>query len=224
MIAKTVGEGRCRAIYCHFDGYPEGTGKTLLDHYASPEKVDVLIGLGDISCLKEEVEADGEDKEHCMLAYARDYGEKLYPAREMTLEEFVRGDTGASYFYLFQNGRWLYSCKGEGLHFRDLREALHAVCAPEQEHEAAERKFGNYFVSTTPDCGIVREDVHGKQVICNGYYCQVYADPDYEHQVDDFCLAVGYEIPDDSEEALERGIRIRLGLEQADDEGLDMKL
>ena len=98
MIAKTVGEGRCRAIYCHFDGYPEGTGKTLLDHYASPEKVDALIGLGDISCLKEEVEADGEDKEHCTLAYARDYGEKLYPAREMTLEEFVRGGYGRKLF------------------------------------------------------------------------------------------------------------------------------
>lgn len=164
LIAKAVGEGRCRAIY-YFDGYPEGTGKTLLDHYASPEKVDALIGLGDISCLKEEVEADGEDKEHCTLAYARDYGEVLRPAREMTLEEFVSGDMGASYFYLFQNGRWLYSRKGEGLHFRDLREALHAVCVPEQEHEAAERKFGNYFVSTTPDCGIVREDAHHPHLI-----------------------------------------------------------
>lgn len=67
-------------------------------------------------------------------------------------------------------------------------------------------KVGRYYVSWTDDEGIEREDEQGNTVVCSGYYCQVYDDPEYENEVDNFCLAIGYEIPDDTEEALERGI------------------
>jgi hypothetical protein len=39
------------AIYCHWDGYPEGVGVTLRDHYTTDNKVQELITLGDISSL-----------------------------------------------------------------------------------------------------------------------------------------------------------------------------
>lgn len=39
------------SIYCHFDGYPEGVGQTLIDHWTDPKKVNRLIALGDLSSL-----------------------------------------------------------------------------------------------------------------------------------------------------------------------------
>ena len=39
------------AIYCHWDGYPEGVGVTLRDHYTTDTSVQELMALGDISSL-----------------------------------------------------------------------------------------------------------------------------------------------------------------------------
>lgn len=38
--------------YCHFDGYLNGVGATLLENYNNPEIVDSLINLGVFSELK----------------------------------------------------------------------------------------------------------------------------------------------------------------------------
>jgi hypothetical protein len=43
------------SIYCHFDGYPEGVGQMLLDHWTDPERVEQLITLGDMSSLGSEI-------------------------------------------------------------------------------------------------------------------------------------------------------------------------
>ena len=75
-------------------------------------------------------------------------------------------------------------------------------------------KVGKYYVSACNDSGIERVDAQGDAVRCKGYYCQVYSDPAYKNQVDDFCLAVGYEIPDDSEESLKKGVFEYLGVKQ----------
>lgn len=65
-----------------------------------------------------------------------------------------------------------------------------------------------YWVSCCSDSGIERENPQtGKTELCEGYFCQVYEDGDYQNDVDSFCLAVGYEIPDLSDASLERGIR-----------------
>ncbi len=48
-------DGTYRGIYCHFDGYPEGVGQTLHEHYKSYNKVSALIELGDISSLDKEI-------------------------------------------------------------------------------------------------------------------------------------------------------------------------
>ena len=57
-----------------------------------------------------------------------------------------------------------------------------------------------YYVSSCRVTGIAREDENGNAQICEGYFCQVYADEELTNEVDNFCLAVGYEIPDASEE------------------------
>jgi hypothetical protein len=42
-------------IYCHWDGYPEGVGVTLRDHYTTDAKVKFLLDNGDISSLRDTV-------------------------------------------------------------------------------------------------------------------------------------------------------------------------
>ena len=40
------------SVYCHWDGYPEGNGKTLVEHYQNREDVQELIDGGGISSLR----------------------------------------------------------------------------------------------------------------------------------------------------------------------------
>lgn len=63
------------------------------------------------------------------------------------------------------------------------------------------------YISTCTDNGIERVDENGNKVICNGYYCQVYMDENLEEQIDDFCLAVGFELKDDTDKELARVLR-----------------
>lgn len=76
-------------------------------------------------------------------------------------------------------------------------------------------RFGKYYVDAISDYGIERTDQNGNGVICSGFYCRVFNDPEYKNQVDDFCLAVGYEIEDETQKSLENGIRVYLGIESA---------
>ena len=56
------------SIYCHFDGYPEGVGQTLLDHWTTLAKVNRLIKLGDLSSLGSEI-----GKKHDFDTHLPDY-------------------------------------------------------------------------------------------------------------------------------------------------------
>jgi hypothetical protein len=76
-------------IYCHFDGYPDGVGQTLLDHYTDFRKIKELIALGDLSILGSEIgERHSFDGHHnnevastWCLAYGRDRNEAEARAR-----------------------------------------------------------------------------------------------------------------------------------------------
>lgn len=74
-------DGKWSRIYCHWDGYPEGVGKTLFDNYANPAKAERLVALGDISSLGAKVtrpkgHSFDTPKEGYTVAYGRDRGEK----------------------------------------------------------------------------------------------------------------------------------------------------
>lgn len=107
--------GEVRSIYCHWDGYPEGVGATLQEHYVDPEKVEALIALGDISVLQPLVEPDVPGVEHsfanpapCVtIAYHRDRGEEFRAPRiDASVESFSRSDI-EEYGYVFtQQGEW----------------------------------------------------------------------------------------------------------------------
>lgn len=81
LIARQNDDGTVTAIYCHYDGYPEGVGRTLYTYWTDPAKVDALMDLGNLSVLGAEIgerhdfhEHHDEHREWC-LAYGRDRGE-----------------------------------------------------------------------------------------------------------------------------------------------------
>ena len=65
-----------------------------------------------------------------------------------------------------------------------------------------------FYITTCEDNGVERfNEKTGETEICEGFYCQVYADKDCDYEVDNFCLGVGYEIANTSEEEVERACR-----------------
>lgn len=47
--------------------------------------------------------------------------------------------------------------------------------------------------------------------ICEGDFCQVYNDPEFNDEIDNFCLNVGFEIDDISDSSMVAGIVAYLG-------------
>ena len=101
IVTERTKNGVGRTIYTHWDSYPSNNGRILLEHYKDAEKINSLIGLGDISVLAENVRPGKEgirrkmnekyeydliptkeplsfDEPHqgVVIAYGRDRGEK----------------------------------------------------------------------------------------------------------------------------------------------------
>jgi len=104
FIATLQRDGSVNGVYCHHDGYPEGVGATLKEHYRSAKKVGSLLALGDLSTL-------GSDTgPGYTTAYHRDRGEPLDPNMTYgSVSEAIncaRDDLGAEYVYIFNGDGW----------------------------------------------------------------------------------------------------------------------
>ena len=149
MIAKEIGENKYRTIYCHNDGYLSHNGKVLSEHYNTPEKVDELLELGDISLLGGSLlpgePGKAETEENATIAYARDVGEKKTEARVLSSEELLRGNYMQEYVYVYtKEGRWIYCrCGTEKDEFRDVETDLERLGLREtvQSNENMETDF-----------------------------------------------------------------------------------
>ena len=116
-IAIENQDGTVQSIYCHWDGYVSGVGKTLFNHY-DREKLKSLIELGDISVLKESPTNT--------IAYCRDRGEDLnFTPFPNVPDLFDYGfESGVEYIYcLAKNGIWLVNKLGSN-HVAILKEEL----------------------------------------------------------------------------------------------------
>ena len=110
-----------RGIYCHFDGYPSGVGKILLEQYADPKKVFALINLGNLSSLgkkiapaKSTIHTFDSPQENVTVAYDRDLGEdEQEPIVGTTIEEVESQIGHDGYVYVFENNKW--TCNGDPL-------------------------------------------------------------------------------------------------------------
>ena len=129
MIGKLEADGTVTAIYCHWDGYAEGVGHTLMKHYRDVAKIDALMALGDLSSLGAEIgethpfsrydafmsdaiseETYNELYGNMCLSYARDRGEletrsKTYANIDVYAENALR-DFGGEFLYLYEDGFW----------------------------------------------------------------------------------------------------------------------
>lgn len=107
IIGKTDEDGirSVRYIYCHFDGYPDGVGSTLKNHYTDIDKIEELIEGGDISSLEETLEDT--------VFYRRDRGETgtdyelsyIKARAELDVKQFKHNE----YLYLYdtEEAEWL---------------------------------------------------------------------------------------------------------------------
>lgn len=92
--------GTVRAIYCHWDGYPDNNGKILKECYTDRNKVEQLLELGDISILKEDLSG--------VEAYYRDLCKEYYPATEFrNIESFSKQFSYEYAYILNKEGEWL---------------------------------------------------------------------------------------------------------------------
>lgn len=106
-IGKRLPNGDIKAIYCHWDGYPEHNGRILAQHYRDDAKIDKLLKLGALSILGEEIGRKhdfNKPKKGWCVAYARDRGERnvsstiINDVRELTdMVDFV---------YIWEMGAW----------------------------------------------------------------------------------------------------------------------
>jgi hypothetical protein len=111
-IAMVLPNGTIQSIYCHWDGYLEGVGQTLAEHY-NKRKTIQLLANGDVSSLKDFVghkhNFDRATKVKSTTFYGRDRGETGIESRNhANVEEWLRFREGSEFFYLLQGKQWWY--------------------------------------------------------------------------------------------------------------------
>ena len=116
-IGYITPQGKIRAKYSHYDGYPAYTGAMLQEHYQEARKIAQMVELGDQSFLEKEIFPVGEhsfDKpeDGVTIFYGRDRGERDVDAQEFdTFAEFVEyyAGAGCEYFYIYDGRNWIYN-------------------------------------------------------------------------------------------------------------------
>ena len=128
-IALEYADGTVHQIYCHWDGYLEGVGKTLLEHYMDPFKVRELMDLGYISSLGEVIgeqhpfshydvgmslDEHEEKYGNMTTAYGRDRGESGVASRKFSsYNDYAMTYQFEEYDYILRtDGKWYVSDHG----------------------------------------------------------------------------------------------------------------
>ena len=114
------------SVYCHYDGGAEHNGKILVEHYQNRDDVKELIDGGSMSALRSEhlweTKAVRDENNHIvrdehdnwLYAPLRDPQPQYHTERgddlqvdHTSFDEFVSGDCGEEYAYLFDlNDNW----------------------------------------------------------------------------------------------------------------------
>ena len=97
------------SVYHHFDGYPEGLGVKLVEHYNTYEKVTELIDGGNMSSCYSDNEYDDETQEFVKRDPRPEYygGDEEAPILSKNFDEFTRIDCWQEYSYVFVKDRWV---------------------------------------------------------------------------------------------------------------------
>jgi hypothetical protein len=115
-IGYKTPEGKIRAKYSHYDGYPAYTGAILNEHYQEARKIAQMVELGDQSFIAPNVFPTNNThsfetpQEDVIVFYGRDRGEPQTDAQDFDdVQEFVNywADSGCEYMYLHTPGGWI---------------------------------------------------------------------------------------------------------------------
>ena len=113
-IAIENKDGTLTAVYCHYNGYLSGVGRTLYNHYYDEKMIRELLSYGDISSLESEigVKHDFDDRSTTTF-YGRDRDECDVEARIISDDsELFEIYDWSDYYYKFSNGEWLVKNRG----------------------------------------------------------------------------------------------------------------
>jgi len=117
-IGMKLADGRVKAIYCHWDGYPEGggVGNTLRKYYTNKERVESLLELGSLSLLGKYLyphdqhgHSFEDPEEDVTVAYHRDRGEEFSDMLFDSVEAYAASmkESWAEFIYLYDtDGKW----------------------------------------------------------------------------------------------------------------------
>ena len=99
-ISRLLADGTVDTIYSHWDGYPEGVGRVLVESYNTEAQVQDLIAQGDVSTL-----------DHTLTGseFYRDRGEDNTEAENFELYDI---EDCEEYNYLWACDEWLFSYQG----------------------------------------------------------------------------------------------------------------
>ena len=111
-IGVMLDDGSVKQVYCHFDGYVEGVGLTLIENYDSIELAKQLINLGDMSSLGHKISTDEPHSfenpaKGVTIFYGRDRGEAGTQPYILSIDEWLGEFSNfEDYLYLFTGGQW----------------------------------------------------------------------------------------------------------------------
>ena len=98
-IAYKKSDGKIVSMYCHYDGYPQGNGVILNEHYNTKEKARALVDNGYQSGLEETVEKSNLRRVH-----------EDPPTTYHSFHAFIMDiNFDIEYVYLFKDDAWYYA-------------------------------------------------------------------------------------------------------------------
>ena len=135
LIWQEQGGGSFKGIYCHHDGYPDGVGEVLVNHYKYIEPLQEGCHMRfDFSNFTQRFEFDNihtfdDPQEDVCVAYHRDRGEELEILSEPNLKGVIEGaeHTWAEYIYIFRTNKWYVIDLSKGYELEDLGEVWRKI-------------------------------------------------------------------------------------------------
>ena len=114
LIGVQQQDGTVKAIYCHWDGYPEGVGLMLETFYGNPDDANKLIEMGNMSVIGATIGTQTNGAGHtggaqCVF-YGRDLGESDQQATVYdSFDEFEASmdNWGVDYAYFMKDDFWV---------------------------------------------------------------------------------------------------------------------
>jgi len=96
MIGVIDNAGQIYAVYCHFDGYPEGVGRTLVDYWNSKTRaMKLIVDGGNMRSL-------GATLDECEFFLNEPF--EIFDSVDQFLS--VMSDSDCEYLYVFAVDQW----------------------------------------------------------------------------------------------------------------------